>query len=210
MRTGLKGFIAGMMLIGGLLVWLVFQQAGWADIVAAPATPALLSATPTATLTATPTPRPTLTPYPTMTPWPTRTPTPRPLHIFTPTPTPTPENERWISVDLQKQRLYAYEGTKLVRTFVISSGRREHPTVTGRFAIYLKLRYDDMQGADYYIANVPYVMYFYQGYGIHGAPWNKKLGTPQSHGCINMSVKDAAWLYEWAMLHTTVIVHDGY
>ncbi len=208
MRNVINGLGTGMLVLAIIaLSWLLVQQPGLAD---AP----LPTDTPTATLppTATPTSRPTLTPYPTATPWPTRTPTPRPspTPTGTLTPTPLPEDWRWISVDLRTQRLYAYEDTHLVKTFVISSGTREHPTVTGRYRIYLKLRYDDMQGADYYIANVPYVMYFYQGYGIHGAPWNKKLGTPQSHGCINMRVEDARWLYEWAPLHTLVIVHDGY
>lgn len=209
MRRNLGGVLVLLAVLMALAGFMAMQAPGvdvWAE---APVT---------ATLTATVTPSPTNTPWPTFTPSPT--PTPRPTRTPTPTPSPTPtgtlsptplpEGWRWISVDLKAQRLYAYEDTKLVRTFVISSGKRETPTVTGRFRIYLKMRYDDMQGADYYIANVPYVMYFYQGYGIHGAPWNKKIGTPQSHGCINMRVEDARWLYEWAPLHTEVIIHDGY
>lgn len=167
------------------------------------------TATFTPTFTLSPTFHPTFTPSPTPTPRPTRTPTatPSPTPTGTLSPTPLPKDWRWISVDLTAQKLYAYEDTHLVKTFTISSGKWSTPTVTGRFRIYLKLRYDDMQGPDYYIANVPYVMYFHEGYGIHGAPWNKKIGTPQSHGCINMRVEDARWLYEWAPLNTLVIVH---
>ncbi|MFN3741248.1 MAG: L,D-transpeptidase [Anaerolineales bacterium] len=133
----------------------------------------------------------------------------------TPTPAFVPSlamtgtgGERWIEVDLSEQRLYAYEGETLVNSFLVSTGTWKYPTVTGTFRIYVKLRYADMSGPDYYLPDVPYVMYFYKGYGLHGTYWHNNFGTPMSHGCVNLSIPDAAWLYNWASVGTVVRVHE--
>jgi lipoprotein-anchoring transpeptidase ErfK/SrfK len=63
-------------------------------------------------------------------------------------------------------------------------------------------------GADYYyLPNVPHVMYFYGGYGLHGTYWHNNFGTPMSHGCVNLSQTDAEWLYNWASVGTKVVTH---
>lgn len=123
---------------------------------------------------------------------------------------PIPETTfggRWIDVDLTNQRAYAYNGDYLENSFVVSTGTYLHPTVTGEFQIYVKYRYADMSGPGYYLADVPYVMYFYKGYGIHGTYWHNNFGTPMSHGCVNFPTEDAGWLFNWASVGTTVYVH---
>ena len=50
-------------------------------------------------------------------------------------------------------------------------------------------------------------MYFYGGYGLHGTYWHNNFGTPMSHGCVNLSQGDAAWLYNWAPVGTKVVTH---
>lgn len=172
--------------------------------------------TPTATFTPTPTATDTPTPTATFTPTPTNTATPKPTK--TPVPTKKPDiarlpngvgpNERWIDVDLSQQRTYAYEGNQLVRTFVVSTGIAAYPTVTGEFHIYVKYRYTLMVGPGYYLPNVPYTMYFYKGYGLHGTYWHHNFGTPMSHGCVNLKTEDAAWLFQWASIGTVVNVHQ--
>jgi lipoprotein-anchoring transpeptidase ErfK/SrfK len=117
-------------------------------------------------------------------------------------------NVRWIDVDLSQQRLTAYEGQKVVRTVLVSTGLSQTPTPVGRFRIYVKYRYDDMSGPDYYLADVPYVMYFYRGYGLHGTYWHDNFGQPMSHGCVNLPTSEAAWLFEWASLGTLVNIHE--
>lgn len=130
--------------------------------------------------------------------------------------TPTPENapgyagsggEHWIDVNLSQQMLYAYEGNSVVNSFLISTGTWLHPTVTGQYHVYIKLRYTDMSGPDYYLPNVPYTMYFYKGYGLHGTYWHHNFGTPMSHGCVNLSIPDAEWLYNFSSVGTLVNVH---
>jgi lipoprotein-anchoring transpeptidase ErfK/SrfK len=188
---------------------------------------------PSLTPTFTPTFTPTSTSTPTVTPTPTDTPTPIPTETPLPTDTPVPptpeppkpvpeqvdqpevsvpggvsSGERWIDVDLGNQRTYAYEGGTLVNSFLVSTGTWRHPTVTGQYHIYVKYRYADMSGPGYYLADVPYVMYFYQGYGLHGTYWHHNFGTPMSHGCINLLTSDAAWLFEWASVGTLVNIHN--
>lgn len=183
----------------------------------------ILKPTYTPTFTPTSTPTPTATPTPT----PTDTPTPTPTHTSTPTPLPTNtpqviptlepatpvppipggDGERWIDVDLSQQRVYAYEGNVMVNSFIVSTGTWQYPTVTGQYRVYVKYRYTDMSGPGYYLPNVPYTMYFYKGYALHGTYWHSNFGTPMSRGCVNLSISDAGWLFNWASVGTLVNVH---
>ncbi|HEX7974498.1 MAG TPA: L,D-transpeptidase family protein [Anaerolineales bacterium] len=166
--------------------------------------------TPTATATSTPTETPTATPLPTDTPVPPPTRTPKPVVEQPPAvvrPDGVGPDEHWVDVDLSQQRSYAYVGDTLVNSFVVSTGTWQHPTVTGQYRIYVKYRYADMTGPGYYLPNVPYVMYFYQGYGLHGTYWHHNFGTPMSHGCVNYTIADAGWLFDFTSVGTVVNVH---
>jgi lipoprotein-anchoring transpeptidase ErfK/SrfK len=114
---------------------------------------------------------------------------------------------RWIDVDLTNQRVYAYEGDAVVNSFIVSTGTWLTPTVTGQYNIYVKYRSTKMSGPGYYLPDVPYVMYFYKGYGLHGTYWHNNFGTPMSHGCVNLRTDEAAWLFGWASVGTLVNVH---
>ncbi len=113
---------------------------------------------------------------------------------------------RWIEIDLSEQRLRAWEGKKLVYSYRISGGKRSTPTPIGRFRINSKYRTHRMRGRGYNIPDVPYAMYFYRGYAIHGAYWHNRFGTPVSHGCVNLPVKQARRLYNWTKTGTLVVV----
>lgn len=199
------------------------------------ATPTLTAtATLTATPTDTPTPTSTDTPLPTDTATPTETPTetPTPTATIPPPPTDTPmppppvkpakpgkragpegrpvnvtTDERWIDVDLSSQTTYAMQGDQVVNSFLVSTGKYPTVTVQGVFRIYVKYERADMSGADYYLPGVPYVMYFYEGYGLHGTYWHTNFGHPMSHGCVNFSPQDAKWLFNFASVGTIVSVH---
>jgi lipoprotein-anchoring transpeptidase ErfK/SrfK len=64
-----------------------------------------------------------------------------------------------------------------------------------------------MTGPGYYLPNVPYTMYFYRGYGLHGTYWHANFGRPMSHGCVNLPTYEAQWLFNWAPVGTLVNVH---
>lgn len=114
---------------------------------------------------------------------------------------------RWIDVNLSEQMVYAYEGDVLVNSFVVSTGVSGTPTVTGRYKIYVKVRMQDMSGPGYHLRDVPYVMFFYGDYGLHGTYWHNNFGVPMSRGCVNLTIDDAAWLFSWASVGTVVNVH---
>ncbi|MCB0195835.1 MAG: L,D-transpeptidase [Anaerolineae bacterium] len=111
---------------------------------------------------------------------------------------PTSPDEKWIDVDISEQRVTAWEGNVPVLSFVSSTGLPDTPTVTGKFNIYWKLESTVMIGEDYYLPEVPYTMYFYGGYALHGAYWHNNFGQPMSHGCVNLSSDNAKQIFEWA------------
>jgi lipoprotein-anchoring transpeptidase ErfK/SrfK len=114
---------------------------------------------------------------------------------------------RWIDVDLTNQMVYAYEGDVVVNSFIVSTGVARTPTVTGEYKIYVKVRVQDMRGPGYHLRDVPYVMFFYKDYGLHGTYWHNNFGIPMSRGCVNLTIDDAAWLFSWASVGTVVNVH---
>lgn len=157
----------------------------------------------------------TLTPTPTNTPTPTMTPVPTFVSPDNNQPTGRPfgvgPHERWVDVNLSNQTLTAYEGDTIALQTLISSGLPAWPTVTGQFRVYLRYESQTMDGTrlgyDYYLTGVPYVMYFYEDYALHGTYWHNNFGTPMSHGCVNMETSDAQWLFDFASLGTVVNVH---
>lgn len=165
----------------------------------------------------TPTSQPTPTLAPTMTPSPSPEPSataePIPLALGAPWPRPAGvgDTERWIAVNLSTQTLVAYEGDTPVFETLVSSGLPQWPTVTGQYRTYMKYESQTMNGYllgyDYFLPDVPYVMYFYEDYAIHGTYWHSSFGTPMSHGCVNVSTPDAGWLFNWAPVGTVVDVH---
>lgn len=116
--------------------------------------------------------------------------------------------ERSILIELGQQRITAYENGVAVRQVIVSTGLPATPTVTGDFAVYSKLPSQHMSGPGYYLPDVPWVMYFYQGYAIHGTYWHSNFGSRMSHGCVNLPTAEAQWFYEFAQVGTPVrVVH---
>jgi LysM repeat protein len=113
---------------------------------------------------------------------------------------------REVVVVLSTQMTYAYEDGVLVRSVQVSTGLPATPTVQGDYKIYLRYKSQTMSGPGYYLEGVPYVMYFYQGYGLHGTYWHNNFGQPMSHGCVNMPTTEAEWFYNWTAIGTPVHV----
>ncbi|MDR2457001.1 MAG: L,D-transpeptidase [Clostridiales Family XIII bacterium] len=128
----------------------------------------------------------------------------------------TSESGKWIEVDLTSQKTYLWDGIKKLKTYTISSGLKSTPTVTGDFKIYKKLDHHTMRGYDivkkenYVVPDVRYAAYFTGAYAFHAAPWHNNFGQPMSHGCVNMKMNDAKYLYDWAKIGTRVIVYGSF
>lgn len=124
--------------------------------------------------------------------------------------------ERWIDVSLSQQMLVAYEGARPVYATLVSTGRKgtkEEPyeTPKGRWRIYSKHISTTMDGSsaadgNYSIQDVPWTMFFFGSYALHGAFWHKSFGSVRSHGCVNLGPSDARWLFHW----TTPFLPEGW
>jgi hypothetical protein len=126
----------------------------------------------------------------------------RPFSIST-RPSGVGANEKWIDVNLTNQTVIAYEGDTPVFATLTATGARGFETVTGLYRIYVKHRTAPMRSPygdrrPYNYADVPYIMYFHRGYGLHGSYWHDLYGSVQSAGCVNLSPHDSQWLFNWA------------
>ncbi len=113
------------------------------------------------------------------------------------------DTEKWVSVDLYEQVVVAYEGTTPVFTTLISSGLKDWGTEEGLFHVYVRYPRTLMEGANgkpdfYWLQEVPWTQYFDHDIAFHGTYWHDGFGYRHSHGCVNMSITDAQWLYNWA------------
>ncbi|HLA43748.1 MAG TPA: L,D-transpeptidase [Aggregatilineales bacterium] len=112
---------------------------------------------------------------------------------------------RWVGVDLYEQVLVAYD-EKDVPTFatLISSGLQQWSTNEGTFQTWVRIHNGSMSGAEgqtdfYSLENVPWTLYFDNAISLHGAYWHDGFGYRRSHGCVNMSITDSYWLYQWTL-----------
>ena len=128
-------------------------------------------------------------------------------------PYPAADGEKWIDVDLTKHTMTAYVGASPVYGPVaMVNGAAETPTVAGTFHIYQKnalmtMRGRNADGSDYETPDVPWTSFFYAGYALHGAYWRDTFGYAASHGCVNLPVDVAKWVYDFAPVGTAVVTH---
>jgi lipoprotein-anchoring transpeptidase ErfK/SrfK len=118
-------------------------------------------------------------------------------------------DERWIEVNTDEQVLVAYEGPKPVFATLVSSGKEKPPqgkeptpTEPGIYRIYHKFAETKMSGLlgteeAYWVSKVPWTQYFSGDFALHGAYWHNGFGRMASHGCVNLTPKDARYLYFW-------------
>ncbi len=116
--------------------------------------------------------------------------------------------EKWMDINVTKQTLVLYEGTRPVYATFVSTGEAglEDPesssaTQRGIFRIHTKhvsvTMDSDEAGEEFELRDVPYVQYFEKGYALHGAYWHDRFGIPKSHGCINLAPEDARRIFSW-------------
>ncbi len=111
---------------------------------------------------------------------------------------------RWFAVDLFEQVMVAYEGDTPVYATLVSSGLQQWSTQEGTFRTWARLRGDNMNGAEgrsdfYSLDAVPWVLYFNDDIALHGAYWHDRFGYRSSRGCVNLTITDAHWMFDWSM-----------
>lgn len=137
----------------------------------------------------------------------------------------TVEGQKHIVVSISEQKFYAYQGNTLVLETYTSTGLSPNDTEIGQFHVRIKYASQTMEGFTdgsgevislgseggegelYSVPDVPHVMYInYQAEAIHGAYWHSNFGARMSHGCINLPLDVAAFMFEFAPLGTPVTV----
>jgi lipoprotein-anchoring transpeptidase ErfK/SrfK len=113
-------------------------------------------------------------------------------------------DEHWVAVNLREQTAVAYLGDKPVYAALVATGLSGTPTVQGVFRTWWRLMWRKMAGGSaatggyYNLEEVPWTLYFYSGYALHGAYWHDAFGRPRSHGCVNLSLYDSWWIFKWS------------
>lgn len=123
------------------------------------------------------------------------------------------ERFRRIEVDLDARKTYTYENDKLVKTYDVAIGKPATPTDKGQFKVFHQTKLMDMgctPAYDYCTKDVPFATFYNGGEAFHGTWWHNDFGNPnasaRSHGCVNMSEKDAEEIYYFAQTGTPVHV----
>ena len=126
-----------------------------------------------------------------------------------------PELKR-IEVSITDQILRAFEDNNLVLETPVATGVPQKETVldgdfstetpVGNHHITVKnpsrhmgkrqiAPFAEMQGS---YPGVPWCCFFhFSGAAIHGAYWHNNYGVQASHGCVNVPIEQACWLYRW-------------
>jgi hypothetical protein len=136
-----------------------------------------------------------------------------------------------IMVSLAKQTLRLYQDGKLVRAFLVTTGRTERPSPPGVYSVINRLaptefRSDEPPGSPYWYppTHINYAILMRgDGYFIHDSWWRDDYGPGTqfphadsggdayavngSHGCVNLPTNEAAWLYNNTGWNTAIIVY---
>ncbi len=118
-----------------------------------------------------------------------------------------PNKDKKVRVQLQEQLLTAYENGAPVFTTPVSTGgifrAGTYTTPKGSFITYYKrasrhMAAGDLAASGFDLPGVPWVQYLTEaGVSFHGTYWHNDFGRPRSHGCVNLSMAAAKWLYRW-------------
>jgi hypothetical protein len=124
------------------------------------------------------------------------------MSVIQPTERPEGVSGRWVAIDLFEQTLVAYEGHRPLFATLISTGLPGFDTNRGIFEVWARLQSDGMSGATgapsaYALQSVPWVQYFDESISLHGTYWHDTFGYRHSHGCVNLSISDAKWVYDF-------------
>lgn len=75
----------------------------------------------------------------------------------------------------------------------VSTARRGYVTPTGAFRAQRTERM--WYSRKYDMSPMPYSVFFYGGYAVHGTGYVRSLGRPASHGCVRLAPAHAATFY---------------
>ncbi|MEL6150370.1 MAG: L,D-transpeptidase [Chloroflexota bacterium] len=115
---------------------------------------------------------------------------------------PADVSGHWLAVDLYEQTMVAYEDDTPVFSTIIASGLSGWDTNEGVFNVWYRVADGSMSGATgapdaYALQSVPWTLYFDGDISLHGTYWHNAFGFRRSHGCVNLTLSDSRWLFNW-------------
>ncbi|MFA1672415.1 L,D-transpeptidase family protein [Rhizobium mongolense] len=111
-----------------------------------------------------------------------------------------------IFVSKDKQSLVVYDGTEVIATSKVSTGKAGHTTPNGIFSVLEKKKYHESNL--YSAAPMPWMQRLtWSGIALHKS--NSVPRYPASHGCVRMPAAFAKQLYKMTDLSVPVIVSDA-
>ena len=140
-------------------------------------------------------------------------------------------NTRVVVVTLSEQEMRVYDHGKLINAFPVTTGQPDLPSLPGTWQVEGEqhptiFKSSEPQGSPDWYPDTPinYAMQYHSnGYFLHDAWWRTEFGPGTnfphhdpdgdpfagqgSHGCINLSTQNAAWLYGFVSVHTPVVVY---
>lgn len=135
------------------------------------------------------------------------------------------DGHKRIVVSVSEQKMYVYQGDTLVLETYVSTGLEPNETEIGFFHVRIKYLSQTMEGFEdgsgevislggggeegthWAVEDVPHIMYFnYEAEAIHGAYWHNNFGSRMSHGCVNLPLDIATFVWEFSPLGTPVTV----
>lgn len=127
------------------------------------------------------------------------------------TPFETVNLFRRIEIDLGAQRAYLFENNAVVNSWAVSTGLPGTLTPTGNFKVFAHTRIQDMgcyEGAPYCTEDVPWITWFAPNIGFHGTYWHNNFGQRMSHGCVNLPIDLAKYVYDWSPVGLEISVYN--
>ncbi len=109
----------------------------------------------------------------------------------------------------QPQSLTIWHNGSVVLRAPANTGIPQSPTPSGNFPVYARYRNEIMHGTNpngsHYADPVQYVAYFYDGDAVHYFP-RADYGVPQSLGCVELALPNAAAAWPYLAYGTLVTV----
>lgn len=97
-------------------------------------------------------------------------------------------------VSLKKQTMTIMLDEEMIYKWSVSTGKKDFETPPGFYNAQRK--YTMWHSRTYDNAPMPFAVFFYNGYAVHGTNALKMLGKPASHGCVRVTTPNAKIFYE--------------
>ncbi|GAC1357287.1 MAG: hypothetical protein NVSMB44_02630 [Ktedonobacteraceae bacterium] len=142
------------------------------------------------------------------------------------------QKKQVLLISLAEQAMRVYQAGSLTNSYQTTTGRQALPSLPGVWSVLDRrspviFKSGEPKDSPYWFPDTPIsyaILYHYGGYFIHDAPWRATFGPGTqfphedaggntsynfdgSHGCVNLSTDNAAWVYKHTDWNTVVVIY---